>query len=361
MHYLLLVLCLFYSSLSFAFSEAELTTMLKNAQLAQELPGLRAAVHFSDGRVVTSAVGVSDKQSQQALTNTIGMPGGSTGKTFVAALTLLLVEDGILALDDYAKKYLSHHEWYQRLPNADQVQIKHLLSHSSGITDYPGSWRFQVKYRWRALRHGSAKFSREELISFASDSADYQPGQGYRYTDIGYLVLGMVIEAATQTDYYTLLESHILKPANLHQVFPARESVLPNIATGYSGSASMLKADGRMRLDPSSEWTGGGLTTNPTMLVEFYSQLANGKIVAPSSFQQMVTSGWSDPQRTSRYGFGMFVRDHYISHGGLWPGYRSYVVHSFAENLTLALQTNQDQDVDLPTIAKEIETVALRQ
>ena len=70
------------------------------------LPGVRAAVRFPDGRIVRAAAGLADIKKGIPVDNEVGMPGGSTGKPFVATLAMLLVEDGILSLDDPAKKWL---------------------------------------------------------------------------------------------------------------------------------------------------------------------------------------------------------------------------------------------------------------
>ena len=69
--------------------------------------------------------------------------------------------------------------------------------------------------------------------------------------------------------------------------------------------ARNLREDGTMKIDPSSEWTGGGLALTPTDLVRFHAALATGQIVHPDSFQQMLTSGWHNPATPNEhYGFG---------------------------------------------------------
>lgn len=342
--------------------EAALSALLEEARAEKKMPGLRAAVQLADGRLVRAAVGLGNVEAGIPLDNEIGMPGGSTGKTFVAALTMLLVEDGTLSLDDPASKWLGERAWFAKLPNADEIRVRHLLSHSAGIGDYPGRVGFILSMIGRVLRHGSAYFEPEELIGFALDRKPlFAPGEGYRYTDIGYLVLGRLIEAASGGSYYELLDERILTPLELDQVEPAVQSALPNITPGYTGGASNLKKDGRMKFDPRSEWTGGGLTTNPTMLVRFYAALASGRVVSEESLALMLASGYRDPAGPeSHYGFGVFVHDpsRSFGHGGLWPGYRSHVVHFLDSGLTVAVQTNRDGSVDLESIVARIARLA---
>ncbi len=350
------------SAPAFGIDADELAALLERARAEQSMPGLRAAVRLADGRIVRAAVGLGDVEAGIPLDDTIGMPGGSTGKTFVAALAMLLVEDGTLSLDDPASKWLGSTSWFHRLPNAERIRVRHLLSHSSGIADYPGTVSFNLAMVWRVLRHGSARFEPEELIGFARKKKPrFAPGEGFRYTDAGYLVLGRLIEAAAGRSYYDLLEERILKPHGLADVRPARESVLPGITPGYMGGARNLKKDGRMKFDPSSEWTGGGLTTNPTMLVQFFAALAAGRIVEPDSFARMLDGGWRDPAAPgTRYGLGVFVYEGgaAFGHAGLWPGYRTQVTHYLRTGTTVAVQTNRDGRLDLEGLVARIAALA---
>jgi D-alanyl-D-alanine carboxypeptidase len=354
----LLILVLAWCPPAFGINQDELVTVLEEARAELDMPGLRAAVRLADGRIVRAAVGLADKEASIPLDNTIGMPGGSTGKSFVAALTMLLVEDGALSLDDLASKWLGTTAWYHRLPNAEEIRVRHLLSHTSGIADYANTMSFKAALIWRVLRRGSAKFEPEELIGFVLDKkSPFPAGEGYRYTDAGYLVLGRLIEAAAGRSYYDLLEDRILRPQQLSEVRPADQSVLENITPGYTGGARNLKGDGRMKFDPSSEWTGGGLITNPTMLVQFFAALAEGRIVKPESLAQMLDSGWRDPETPgSYYGYGLFVFSGgtTFGHGGMWPGYRTRVIHQVPSGTSIAVQTNRDGRMDMPDLVTRI-------
>ncbi len=336
---------------AFGVEEHELATLLENAREDMRMPGLRAAVRYPNGRIVAASVGLADREAEIPLNDHVGMPGGSTGKTFVAALTMLLVEDGTLSLDDRVADWLGDSDWYHRVPNADDIRVRHLLSHSSGMPDYPGTIGFRWAMIRRVLRDGSAYFEPEELIGFVLGKRPLFPvGEGFRYSDAGYLVLGRVIEAASGRDYYDLLQERILDPLEMTEVRPQDQSVLTGITPGYIGGGRNLKKDGRMKFDPSSEWTGGGLVTNPTMLVQFYAALAEGRVVSPESLELMLESGWQNPRTPEyHYGFGMFVIDYGSSfdHGGLWPGYRTHVTHNLDSGVTIAVQTNRDGRVDL--------------
>ena len=352
------------SSSAVGLDDAALASLLEEARIEMKMPGLRAAVRLADGSIVRAAVGLGDVDADTPLDNSIGMPGGSTGKTFVAALAMLLVEEGVMSLEDPVSKWLGDEPWFGKLPNADEIRIRHLLSHSAGLGDYPGRPGFIFAMIGRVLRHGSAFFEPEELIRFTLGRKPLFPaGEGFAYTDIGYLVLGRVIEAASGSSYYELLGERILIPLRLDQIRPADQSALPNITPGYTGGARNLKKDGRMKLDPRSEWTGGGLVTNPTMLVQFYGALASGQVVSSKSLTLMLESGYRDPTEPDlHYGFGVFVHgpSRSFGHGGLWSGYRTHVAHFLDTGLTVAVQTNRDGRLDLESLVVRIARMAAR-
>ena len=350
---------------AFGIDEPALEELLEQVRAEERMPGLRAAVRFPDGRIVSASVGLADREAETPLDDHVGMPGGSTGKTFVAALAMLLVEDGTLSLDDPVADWLGDTDWYHRLPNGDDIRVRHLLSHTSGIRDYPDTIGFQWAMIRRVLSDGSARFEPEELIAFVLDKRPlFDVGEGFRYSDAGYLVLGRVIEAASGRDYYELLQERILDPLELFEIRPQDSSVLTGITPGYIGGSRNLKKDGRMKFDPSSEWTGGGLITTPTMLVEFYAALAEGRVVSPESLETMLNGGWQNPRTPEyHYGYGMFVVDYgnAFDHGGRWPGYRTHVSHFLETGISIAVQTNRDGRVELLELVDRIRALSLDQ
>lgn len=334
-----------------ALDAVALAAQLEQVRSAHAMPGLRAAVRWADGREVRASVGLADVEAGVPLDNTMPMPGGSTGKTFAAALAVRLAEAGQLSFDDPASRWLAHEPWFERLPNAGTMTVGHLLSHSSGLRDYVGSVRYYLSMIWRVLRHGSAHYRPEELVAFVGGGRPlFAAGQGFHYSDAGYLVLGRVLEAAGNAPYYELLEQHVLAPAALDAVHAMVDAVLPGPASGYSHGARTRLDDGRMKFDPRSEWTGGGLSTNPTMLVRFLGGLASGRVVSAAGFRRMLEGGWKAPNSPEHhYGYGLFVDSarQQVSHGGLWPGYRTYMRHDRRTGITAAVQTNRDGQLPL--------------
>jgi D-alanyl-D-alanine carboxypeptidase len=109
---------------------------LDEARAASKFPGATAAFVLPDGRFASASTGLADLGASKLLAPTDRMPAGSVGKTFVAAVTLLLVEEGKLRLDDKLELLLGGEKWFARLPNAKELTLRVLLNHSSGIPNH---------------------------------------------------------------------------------------------------------------------------------------------------------------------------------------------------------------------------------
>ena len=192
-----------------------------------------------------------------------------------------------------------------------------------------------------------------ELIEFVlDDGLQFEPGTDFQYSDTGYLVLGLVLEAATELTYYELLDQYVLKPNQL-AARPALSDTMDDISQGY-GSWSLLSwfggftgrliEDGVMKIHPLTEWTGGGLMNTPRTLTQFYHQLANGQIVKPESYARMLDAGVQSAERGWHYGYGLYVDGSVVGHGGWFPGYTTNARHFADHNVTIAFQSNTDED-----------------
>ncbi len=350
----------------------KLTTLLENAAADVDSPGLRAAVLMPDGQLIEAAVGVADKRLGTPMTTSIGMPGGSTGKTFVAAVAMLLVEDGLIALDDPVSKWLSDRAWFAKLPGGKKILVRHLLEHSSGLADHVDDPGFTAAAAWQRLTGRAVSFEPDELVRFVLDRGSaFEPGEGMTYTDTGYILLGLVIEAASGRSYYELLQERVLDPLALQDVRPAISRTMPDVANGYvtrnttttlAQIAGPTLRNGKMKIDPRTEWTGGGLITTPKMLVTFFKALNAGQVVRPETFATMLAGGYRDAGTPGYYGYGFYAfeqggRTRAIWHGGWYPGYLSWVSVDRDSGLVIAAQANRDGELDLGAIASAIRSM----
>ena len=126
---------------------------------------------------------------------------GSITKQFTAMAILILQERGKLNVQDKVKKYLPD------APKAwDEITIHHLLTHTSGIPNYTALPDF--------LKTLPDRVTLKELIArFKDKPLDFKPGEKFRYSNSGYVVLGQIIETASGQNYAVVPEGGDPRPA----------------------------------------------------------------------------------------------------------------------------------------------------
>ena len=109
---------------------------LEELRAQASFPGVSVGFVLADGRSAGVACGLADVENKVPLVPTDRLLAGSVGKMFVAAVTLQLVEEGRLALDDRAETWIGKEPWFGRLPNAPELTVRSLLNHTAGLPEY---------------------------------------------------------------------------------------------------------------------------------------------------------------------------------------------------------------------------------
>lgn len=311
-------------------------------------PGATVGVTLPDGRSFGVAVGLSDTASGRPMRPEDRMLQGSVGKTYVAAVALQLVSEGRLGLDDPVARHLGHLDWYARVPNARDITVRMLMSHTSGVE------RYELKPAFtRDLSANPDKvWTPEERIAYVlGDSAPFAAGAGWVYSDTNYILLGMILERVTGNALYDEVRRRVLEPLSLRNTVPSDRRVIAGLAQGYAGpnnpfgGGDAMLVDGRFIVNPQFEWAGGGFASTAEDLARWAKLLFEGKAYDPALLAA-ATAGV--PARGlgqgARYGLGAIIWPTPLGpahgHSGFFPGYltemRYYPEHGFA----VALQVN---------------------
>lgn len=259
---------------------------------------------------------------------------GSINKIFTALAIGQLADAGKLSLDDKLGKHLPDYPNHQA---AEKVTIRQLLNMSSGIGDFFGDdFESSPKYNFRKLQ--------DFFPLFASKSLLFEPGTSNRYSNGGYIVLGVIIEKASGQNYYDYVRENIFKPAGMINTDSYQSDVLvPNIASGYTRETS---DDGKLRNNfytrpARGSSAGGGYSTVEDML-KFTLAFETGKLVAPKSF------------RSREDGPGVMLTSGLGIAGGA-PGLNAAIESKVAGEYTIVVTSN----LDPPTaekVARQIRT-----
>ncbi len=332
----------------------------EEAQL-RNLPGAVGAFIRANGSSDSVAYGFSDVEANRPMAIDSRLMSGSTGKMLAAAVALGLVDEGVLGLDTPLSSWFADEPWFPRLPNANDITLRSLLNHSSGLYDHPFLEEFAVAIA-EHLDDPDFVFSKQEIIEFVLDREPLFPvGSGHGYTDTGYYLVGMIIEqslkAKTLRDvdpedksYYDVLQERILSPLGLNLTTRSDSRTHEGLAQGYINPENPILKNyrttlnnGVFRIHPGNEWTGGGLVTNPKDMARWTRAMVAGELFSAEMLDEMFTSrSQVDPQID--YGLGVFIYKtpigDAVGHGGWFPGYQSFVAHFVDANVTIAIQTN---------------------
>jgi CubicO group peptidase (beta-lactamase class C family) len=149
----------------------------------------------------------------------------SMSKSFTASALLLLRDEGKLALDDPAEKYVPELAgWAMVTPDAARVTIRHLLTMTAGFpTDDP----------WGDRQQGLPLDAFSRLLA-AGVSVNWVPGTRFEYSNLGYAILGLVVTAASAVPYADFVRSRLLEPLGMARTgFEASQFPAGELAIGY--------------------------------------------------------------------------------------------------------------------------------
>jgi CubicO group peptidase (beta-lactamase class C family) len=334
---ILLLLAPFVAATAQAPDRSKLATRIDSVVrefiAARRTPGLSLAILRGSDTIVMSAYGVANIETKQPATPATIYRIGSMTKQFTSALIMRQFERGKLSLDDDITKHLPG------VPTHGQrVSIRQLLNHTSGIHNYTESSEWQ--------KHQEEDVTPQQIVAFvAADTLDFPPGTKYRYSNTGYVLLGMILEKVAGEPYAELLQREILTPLGLRETSycPSRPTD-PAFATGYEvGPNGASPAPYR---NMTHAYAAGAICATARDFVRWQRALASGRVVAPASYALMTTPDTLNNGRRLGYGFGLEltqVSGHTaIMHGGSTQGFISGGFVFPADSLNIVLLTNSN-------------------
>lgn len=200
---------------------------------------------------------------------------GSINKNFTRVAIHQLARRGKLTLEDTIGKFLPD---YPNAEAAGKVKIRHLLNMTSGIGDFFGD-------RYDATPKEKIRALQDYLPLFADRPLEFEPGKGSKYSNGGYIVLGLIVEKASGIDYYAYVRENIFKPCGMTATDSfARDADVPNVAKGYTLEGGT--GPGRVLNHETLPWrgssAGGGYSTAEDLL-KYVRAIRDGKIFLPDA------------------------------------------------------------------------------
>ncbi len=246
----------------------------------------------------------------------------SLTKQFTSAAVLRLVAEGKISLDDTICQYIDNcpESW-------QQVRLRHLLNHSSGIADYTDFFDFEQT-------EGQPATPEQLLARFRDIPLAFTPGELYDYCNSGYVLLGMVIERVSGRSYADFIQQEIFDPLDMeHSGYDDSSGPNPDFAQGYSGVGQKTGF-----LNTTTLFAAGGLYSTVWDLYRWDQALYGEKLLPQPLLNEMFTPG------NGGYGYGWKIeRPHNhvrISHAGNMTGVSNFMARYPDEQLTVIVLSN---------------------
>jgi D-alanyl-D-alanine carboxypeptidase len=312
----------------------------------QHVPGAVVAVTGQDGGPVVCAAGFEDLHCTQPMRAESRFPIWSISKTFLAVVVLRLAQRKVLTLEDRLDR------WLPEIPLPRSVTLRQLLNHTSGLPDYGA-----LPLYAQAIRARRDPWSFEQFIEHTcTKDAVSDPGEGWRYSNIGYMVLRRIIEVATGQSLAAVIQFEITDPMQLTKsAVVQRSEDFRSLTPGYSRFLDPTDAatDVREWYDPG--WVAHGfLASSAAEVSRFLHSLFARELLDAGHLAQMLQL-IPVPSRllTETVGYGLGITGEtdptfgpYFGHEGFGPGYQGIVIHvpEFCDrSWTIAVLCNGDE------------------
>jgi D-alanyl-D-alanine carboxypeptidase len=258
---------------------------------------------------------------------------GSINKIFTKVAVAQLLEQGRLSLDDELGAFLPD---YPNKEAAEKVTVRDLVGMTSGIGDFFGE-RFQATPKTR-LRD-----NRDYLPLFADQPLEFEPGTDSRYSNGGYVVLGLVIEKASGRGYYDYVREHIFEPLGMKDTDSYEaDAIVPNLACGYTRVNPESETEGPLRSNtytrPARGSSAGGGYSTVSDLLRFVNALISSELL-PEEYAGWILGG-PEPARSSKGDEQQGPRGAAFAGGA--PGINSLIETGIPGGYTVIVMTNMD-------------------
>ena len=338
-HLGLLLGCLLVGASCTSDPYADLPDPLFRSYDGDDVPGA-AVMIIRKGKIQRAdGYGMANLEAGRPVTPATNFRLASVTKQFTAMAVAMLVDEGLLGLDNPVHSILDGMP-----PVATDVTVRHLIQHQSGLLDYesliPEGFEGQVRDA--------------DVLTFISttDSLYFPPGTDYRYSNTGYALLSLIIEERSGLSFPNFLRTRIFEPLDMTSsvAFVDGENEVANRAFGYTVDGDEVTLSDQSQT--SAVLGDGGIYSSLNDLYRWDQALYGDELVSDSLMTLVFTPGLSD------YGFGWRIDTHLehrrYGHTGSTRGFRT-VIHRYPDvELTVVVLTNRNG----PAVADLAERVA---
>jgi CubicO group peptidase (beta-lactamase class C family) len=306
------------------------------------------------------SLGYADFNSKRLLNDSSVFELASVSRQFTAMGIMILKEKRQLSYDDYVIKFLPDFPY-------DNITIRHLLTHTSGLPSYED----QFEKNWDRKK---IAFNKDilDMLKQRKDTLLFNPGSKWKYSNTGYALLALIIDKVWGMSYNDFMAKYIFQPLGMTHTFiyNTRRStgkIPANYAIGFVYSDSLKRyilPDSLSKFDMVYYLDGivgdGCVNSTTGDLLKWDRALYTDKLVSKATLNEMLSPlvQTSPSDTTNFYGFGVMVQPkspngEIISHTGSWPGYATFISRHVDNDETIILLSNNETSPALINAAVE--------
>jgi len=316
--------------------------LIKGEMQKHQIAGLALLVTKAGQPVKTNGYGVANLEWNVPVTKDTVFEIGSITKQFTAACILLLVEDGKLSLDDKISRHLK-----STPASWSNITVRHLLTHTSGIRNYTTEDGFELRLH----------LTQEQFIQkIGAFPLDFQPGDGWKYCNSGYNLLGFIVENASGKNYWDFIRERIFQPLQMTNTTSRIPGIIvPHRASGYEMNHHVpINRD----YDLTDLFSAGAIISTTMDMAKWDAALNGDQLLKESSKAQWWTPAKLNSGKIQNYGFGWFLdplNGHKnIGHGGATSGFSATIQRFPDDRLSIIILCNADETGVASAIAKKL-------
>lgn len=317
----------------------KLQQLLEKSIKRQNIPGLVMYISTPNGTWI-QASGKAVVETGIPMETSARFRIASITKTFVSVVVLQLAQEGKLKLDDAINKFLPK-EILAKLPNSNQITIRQLLNHSSGLANY-----MTPEFYSETRKNPTRRWTAPEAIKYAYNLPPVgNPGEKFEYADTNYILLELIVEKVTSSTLTKEIRARILTPLNMKDTFmEVRESIPGGFANGYR-KVNNTRTNVTQLNEGNGLGDGGIISTSADLAKFIHGLLAEAKLLSPDSLKQMLTFFKND-----NYGLGIASNKtgwgQLLGHSGATTGFRAEMYYLPNRDVTVVvLANNEDEEI----------------
>jgi len=289
------------------------------------------------------AFGVSNTEKEE-LTTAHNFRLASVSKTFTSIAILILMEEGKLQLNDEVKLHLSDFPY-------DKIKINDLLTHTSGLPSYPklldDYWDVE-KQNTQERKIASNKDAYKLLLQYRPP-VFFEPGEEYRYSNTGYMLLALIVEKVSDTSFQNFLQQRIFTPYDMNSTYVnAPKGNNPTEMRAFSLKKDLLNNEyisGDFHYQ-NGMYGDGGIFSTTGDLFKFDRALKDAELVSHGSMKLVYELSRLNDGSTHEHGFSWSVIEMkegpLAVHGGGWLNYSAWFARDLDNDNTIIQLCNRN-------------------